>query len=475
MPRLNGFVGPTYADRSLPVDAEEAINLYVERVESGAGVNQAVLRAVPGRRAWVTLPDGPCRGLFAQDNRAWAVAGASFCEILAGGAGPVGTVAADGNQAAFASNGQNGNQLFIVSGGYGYLYNLTTSAFTGPLGGGFPANAKGAAYLDGYFLTMSGNSVYASALNDGSSWSASSKAARSIAADNLQHFVVDDHRVVWFMGSKTSEPWYDAGLSPFAFTPVPSAFLAHGLCAPNSVVRFDNSVFGLGQNENGDRYAFLIGNGYTAQRISTHAVEQAWRSYTTVFDAVSWVYAEAGHLFVEITFPEANASWVYDAATQLWHRRGRWDSARAQYDADDGIFHCYAFGRHLVGSRTGTALYEQSHDIYADGSVELRWLRRAPYVTADRRWLFFDRLEVLADTGVGLITGQGSDPLMSLRYSDDGGRTWSTERLRSMGAQGAYQTTLEWRRLGRSRQRVFEVSGSEPVRTTLIDAFVDVR
>lgn len=476
MPRLTGFVGPSYADRSLPVDAEEAINLYVEKVESGAGLNQAVLRTVPGRSRWSTLPDGPVRALFAADNRAFCVAGAGLYEVFSNGAyTSLGPVERDDNPAAITSNGQNGNQLFIVSGGYGYILSLTTGTLTGPLGGGFPSNARGAGHVDTYFLTRSGNAVHASPLNDGLTWSASSKAQRSIASDDLQSFLVDDHRVLWYIGSKTSEPWYNAALSPFAFTPVPSAFMGHGTCAPDAVVRFDNSVFLIGQNENGDRYAFLIGSGYTAQRISTHSVEQAWRSYSTVFDARAWVYSEAGHVFVVVTFPTANATWCYDASTQLWHRRGRWNTARAQYDADDGACHCYAFGKHLVGSRTNGLIYDQSSDVYTDDSAPIRWLRRAPYVTADRRWLTFDRFELLAETGVGLSTGQGSDPLVSMRYSDDGGRTWSAERLRTMGALGQYTTTIEWRRMGRSRQRVFEVAGSEPVKTTLIDAFVDVR
>lgn len=475
MPRIAGFVGPTYADRSLPVDAEEAINLYVEKIESGAGVNQAVLRAVPGRSTFVTLPDGPVRGLFAQDGRVFAVGGTKLYEIQTSGIlVELGTVALDENRAYFASNGQNGDQLFVVSGGSGYIFGLPTGGLT-TIGGDFPANATGAAFLDGYFLTKSGNSVYASDLNDGLTWSASSQAARSIAADDLQNFLVDDHRVVWYFGSKSSEPWYDAGLSPFAFTPVPSAFMAHGCAAPDAVVRFDNSVFCIGQNEHGARYAFLIANGYTAQRISTHAVEQAWRGYSTVSDARAWVWSDAGHIFVEVTFPTANASWVYDASTQLWHRRGRWNTSTGQYDADDGGCHCYGFGMHLIGSRSSGVIYEQSSDIYEDGSAPLRWLRRSPHITADRQWLLFDRFELLVESGVGLVSGQGSDPLVSMRYSDDGGRTWSSERLRSMGTQGAYQQTLEWRRLGRSRQRVFEVSGSDPVKTTLIDAFVDVR
>lgn len=469
MARVPGFIGPSYTDRSLPVNAERSVNLFVEKVESNGGSNDVILRATPGKRTFATMGDAPIRALFAQDDRAWCVAGVTLYELYStGGYTPLGTVAADDNPAWIASNGQAGYQLFIVSGGSGYIFDLRTSAFT-TIGGGFPSAARGAAYLDGYFLTMSGIAVYASNLNNGTTWSATSKAQRSIASDDLRAFLVDDHKILWYIGSKTSEPWFDSALSPFAFTPVPSAFMGHGTCAPYSVAKFDNSLFMLGQSESGDRYAVVIGNGYVAQRVSTHAVEQAWRQYATVFDARTWVYTDEGHTFAVVTFPTANATWVYDASTGAWHERGAWNTSRGDFDADVAGCHCFAFGKHLVGSRTSSAVYELTMDVYADGDRPRRWLRRTPHLQDERRRLYYRWVELVADTGVGLTTGKGSDPQACLRLSDDGGRTWGNERWRSLGAQGAYRTRVRWNRLGQARDRVFEISGTDPVRTTLID------
>ena len=88
--------------------------------------------------------------------------------------------------------------------------------------------------------------------------------------------------------------------------------------------------------------------------------------------------------------------------------------------------------------------------------------------------MYFRWLELIAETGVGLSSGQGSDPQVCLRVSDDLGRTWSNEKWRSLGAQGAYRTRVRWNRLGQARDRVFELSGSDPVRTTLIDLNVGI-
>lgn len=476
MPRFPGFVGPTYADKAAPVDAQETFNLFPERVESGSGSAEWILRKAPGKRLFATLADGPIRGMFAQDGRAFVAAGGTVYELFSNGTATQRILIALGDDpVGFASSGQVGNQMMVVAGGAGTYLNLSTNASFGIVSAGFPSAAVGAAYLDGYFLTRAGVAVHASGLNDASSWSASSKGQRSIASDDLQAFVVDGHRTLWYVGSKSSEPWFDNALSPYAFTPIPSAFMEHGTGAPFSVSRFDNSVFMLGQSEHGDRYAFIVGNGYTAQRVSTHAVEQAWRTYATVSDARTFVYSDEGHIFAVVTFPSANATWVYDAATKLWHRRGKWDSGEGRFDADTCWCHCFAFGKHLVGSRTTGKVYELSTSIYDDDSDPLRWVRRSPHLNGERDWTYFDRFELVAHTGVGLASGQGSDPLVMLRTSDDRGRTWSHERTATLGARGAYDTTVEWWRLGRARQRVFEVSGSDPVPVTLIDAYLDAR
>jgi len=103
-----------------------------------------------------------------------------------------------------------------------------------------------------------------------------------------------------------------------------------------------------------------------------------------------------------------------------------------------------------------------------------RRLRRAPHLTDEARWLFYRSLQIDMDTGVGLVTGQGSDPQVMLRWSDDGGVTWSNEHWASAGRMGTYTTRVTWHRLGRARDRVFEVVVSDPVAWQLAAAYLDV-
>lgn len=492
VPRLPGFVGPTYADFSRPVSAQETINLFPEKVEAvGETGADTILRKVPGKRPFAQLSDGPIRGEFSKNGLVFVVAGVSLFELqegqltFANGAYStswvrIGTVLSDDYMADMETNGAGGNQLFIVSGGAGYICSIVpgTGRTLTRIGGGFPGGARRAAFLNGYFYTMSGIFIYASNLEDGLTWSAASKFQRSTASDDLQSIVVDEHKILWLIGERTSEPLYDAGLTPFPMTPVQNSFMGHGTPARDSVTRFDNTVFALGQNETGGRYAYIIANGQSAQRISTHAIENAWRGYARVDDAIAWTYSEMGHSFVVLTFPTANATWVYDASVQMWHRMGHWNSVKGRYEADLASCHCFGFGRHLVGARDSQWVYEQSLDIYSDNGQAIRWLRRAPHLTKDRTWLRFDSFELIAEVGQGDEIESFDDafnPLVSLTYSDDGGYTWASQRTRELGKRGEYRTRPIWNRLGRSLDRVFEVNGTSQVKTTLIDALIAVR
>jgi hypothetical protein len=71
------------------------------------------------------------------------------------------------------------------------------------------------------------------------------------------------------------------------------------------------------------------------------------------------------------------------------------------------------------------------------------------------------------------IATQGADPQVMLRWSDDGGHTWSSEHWASMGKIGQYYKRVIWRRLGMTvklRDRVYEVSGTDPVKIAIMGA-----
>lgn len=105
----------------------------------------------------------------------------------------------------------------------------------------------------------------------------------------------------------------------------------------------------------------------------------------------------------------------------------------------------------------------------------IRRLRRAPHISREAMRLGFDKFTLELETGLGLTTGLGSDPQIMLRFSDDGGQTWTSERWVSAGLIGRYKARPIWRRLGQSRDRVFEIVVTDPIPWRIIGADLQVR
>lgn len=104
----------------------------------------------------------------------------------------------------------------------------------------------------------------------------------------------------------------------------------------------------------------------------------------------------------------------------------------------------------------------------------IRRLRRAPHLSNEQLTTFHGFFQLDLETGLGLGSGQGADPMVMLRWSDDGGHTWSHEHWVNAGRQGQYTRRAIWRRLGRSRDRVYEVVMSDPIPWRLLAAYLDV-
>jgi hypothetical protein len=192
-------------------------------------------------------------------------------------------------------------------------------------------------------------------------------------------------------------------------------------------------------------------------------------------DAVGYTYQQDGHFFYVLNFPSANTTWVYDASTEVWHERAGWNNgsftrhrANCQMSFNNRI---------VVGDYENGNVYYFDLNSYKDNNDIQKWLRswRAlPTGQNDLNRSAHHTLQLDCETGVGLDgTGQGVSPEMMLRWSDDGGHTWSNEHLASMGKIGQFGFRAFWRRLGMTlkiRDRVYEVSGTDPVKIAIMGA-----
>jgi hypothetical protein len=294
-------------------------------------------------------------------------------------------------------------------------------------------------------------------------------ASKDGSPDDLVSIIVD-RREVYLLGEMSSEVWIDSGGVPFPFTRIPGTSTQQGIAAQWSMARMGNSFAYVSKNNRGEAMIVRM-NGYFPERISTHAVETTLVNQN-VSDALAWTYQLEGHEVYVVTFPSVGdngLTWAYDNTTGLWHK---WLYRNNQNQFERHRGNCCAFFNQqvLVGDYENGKIYQVAREFYTDDGQPIRRIRRAPHITSDLQRQYFHELQIQFQPGVGLASGQGQDPQAMLRWSNDGGSTWSNEYWTSIGKQGKYQNRAIWRRLGWSRDKVFEVSVSDPVKAVIISA-----
>lgn len=459
------FLGGSGTARSVTVSAERTVNLYPSLTPDGK--SPMALYGTPGLTRFGNTATGAGRGLHVASGRLFAVVGATLYEISSAGiATSRGTLLSSSGPVSMADNGLH---LVVVDGVHGYQITLSTSAFAQITDVDWPP-ATHIAFHDGYFIMNrvdTGQFVITSLYS--TDVDPLDFATAEGSPDDIVALLVD-HRELWLFGEETTEVWYNSGASDFPFARLDGAFIEQGCAAPFSPAKMDNAVYWLAQDRTGHGIV-MRAQGYQPQIISTRAVEHAIQGYATISDARGYTYQQDGHSFYVLTFPTADRTWVYDAATQLWHERSYWSGGEHRHR---GECYAFAFGKHLVLDHSTGRVYSLDLDAYTDDGATIRALRRTQHQHAQGARLFWSQLQVDVETGVGLISGQGSDPQAMLRWSDDGGRAWSSEHWTGLGKIGEYRTRAIWRRLGQSRDRVYELSITDPVKRVIVDAWADV-
>lgn len=369
-----GFCGGSDTRWSTDADDQQSVNLYTEMVR-GKPANFST----PGCRLFLRVPQGPVRALFYQDGRAFVIAGSTFYEFFQDGSyvtqelwrvgydQQMATIHTNGN-----TNGAGGHQLFMVSGGVGYTFDLnddTPAAFQIITDVDFPANqgkpAEMGAFIDGYFVVLADSTFWISDLEDGSSWVGTEVGQLSKSSNSIISMLTSHDDLIFF-GSKTTEIWTDTGNASFPFQPRGGAIIEQGCIARWSPRNLDNSVIWLGGDSQGSGVVYRM-DGYTPKRVSTNAVETKFQSYPRLDDTIAWTYQQQGHLFYVLMIPSADTSWVYDPTLPpelAWHERAVWNPRFMRWQPYRGQCHVFAFDKHLIGDTKSGAIYEIRTDLY---------------------------------------------------------------------------------------------------------------
>lgn len=469
-----GFVGATYVAASITQNDQECINWFPENDPTKAEGDRGVLALypTPGLVTRVQLASGEVRGMH-------TITGGSLCLIVSGNtlysvtqayvATSVGTL--------FSSQGQvyivdNGVSAYITDGSINrYTYNWTTNTFAVVAAGDGPFQGGGACdQVDNFIIYNRPGTNQWGCTNVGDIVSNPLNLGAVIGSSGNLVSLIADHRQILLLGEQYSERWIDVGTFPFPFGGIPGTSMQHGLAAKDSVARLGEGVAFLAEDTRGQVTVVLWGaTAPQPQRISTFAVEYAIQQYPVSTDAIAYTYSQSGHEFYVLTFPTQDVTWVYDLSTGLWHKRAWRDG--------NGVYHrhrsncCAVFGTDIiVGDWQNGKVYALSQSNYTDDGQPLPCVRRCRHLTTDLNRQFFHDLQIQFQPGVGLQTGQGTDPEFLLRWSNDGGFTFGNDHIVKIGKAGKYKNRAMKRKLGWARDRVFEVVVTDPVFRVIVSA-----
>jgi len=461
------FVGDAYSARSVNVNGSQTINLYPE-VEPGNSKSVLALLGTPGTVSRETLAAAaPVRGCFEYDGTSYWVSGDKLYSVNTSYASvELGTL---NTTTGYVSMATNGLVLLIVDGQDGYTFTYSGSTFAQIADPDFPPDPVRCDLLDNTFIVIEGGTQRFWISTDGTTWDGADFASAETSPDNLLSLIVD-HQELLLGGVETVEVWYNSGDATFTFAR--RSTIETGVAGPAAMCKADNSVFFLGS----DKVVWRL-QGYTPVRVSTHAIEYAINQFSTVEDCITWTQKEEGHVFVWFQFPSGNQTWVYDVASNMWHRRAWRDNLNGQLQRHRANCYLYFNDAHLIGDFEDGRILELSLDIYDDDGDPLPAIRVCgPIANSSERSYGHSSLTIDIQAGVGLVGEE--DPQIMLKWSNDNGHTWGNEISRSMGAVGEYSARAKWNRLGRvhyPNSRVYWAEISDPVKRVIIGADLGLR
>lgn len=442
--------------RSKPWAGSRLVNAFAE-ISEGDKAELYAIMAIPGFTEFSDISALPVRGMHRMGTVLYSVVGTTLYSVdSAGTETSIGTI--PGTDPVRMAD--NGTELAIHDGDTtGYVYSGGTLSTPVNL-----PSVSDVAYIDGYFVWSVANSdqFVISGLDAGTSYDPLDVATVEGSPDPLVG-VINDHRELLFFGTGTIEIWVNTGAADFPFERQGNAFIEHGTPDRDSLVKMDNGVFFVATEDQGDDYIVARLNGYQPQRISTHAVEK------TLAEA-SWFrafkYGQEGHKFYVLNTDAG--TWAYDISTGAWAERLSFGLSYYRIGCAAG-----AYGRTLFGDNQTGKIHSPSLDVHAENGSPLPVTIELPPIGNGVNRLTLYAMEVFLETGVG--NSDAADPQIVMQYSKDGGRNWSNEMSRDLGAVGEYRTRAVWRPGVEFRQLQVRFTLPDKVRRCVIGYHADAR
>jgi hypothetical protein len=481
MPRVSLPLGFTfYQSESKPFASQRCINWIPHVAESGALSTRALFQPL-GKRQFTDTLAGINRGSITADGVPFFVQGNSLVSVdVNGTVTNHGTISGSGrvSMAVNAKNADTGSQfiVIVVPGGNAYAFATVTNVLTQITSANF-RTADTVVFKDGYFVfsASAGDVYFNSNLNNPLVYSALDFGTAEISPDRIVALHVN-HNELFIAGGETIELAQNVGGEGFPFRRIPGANIQKGIHAKFSLVEFDNTFCFVGGGKNELSAIWKVTGSSSVQKISTDAIDTEIQKFTLaeINDSFAVTWAERGQFFAAFTFESTripSRTFVYNATASTLLQGRVW--FELQSGLTDNRWNVQsitaAYGKLLVGDSTSGVIGELHRETLTYyGDPISRHMATQPF-DSDGLPIFAGDFEATFQAGVGLTVGQGSEPVVRMDKSDDGGHTFSSETKRKIGKIGEYGHRTIWRRQGRFPvARTIRLTVTDPVRANLI-------
>ena len=457
------FLNQYFKNRASDNNASDLLNMYLEE-DKDQGKYNVIALPTPGKTVFNSDAGSVVRGGIEHRGVAYFVVDDTFYSYTSNGTRTSrGTLNTSSGRIQLASIS---NQIEIVDGTDIYNYNTGTTTFTTVSDADRPSNPIGVTAQDEFFLIFCSNSsiVYGSDVADGTSFNALSFSTKTGPGDYVNG-LMSSNEILHVFGTKTSDNWYNSGAATFSFEPIGlGGFFHYGCIAPNSVAKGANTVFFLGQNEQGG-YCVNMMDQYDVKPISNRAVDYQLSLLTTLTDAQGFCYKQSGHEFYVLTFPTEAKTFMYDATTGLWSELQSYVSAA--YTRDLANCHVFCYGKNLVGAFNSGTIYYLDPTVYQENGTAIKRRIVTPPGYAAGKKVFMDRLQVDLQTNVG------SSLQIDLDVSKDSGVTYTAFASQNIPSTGG---RMFWTRLGMTQNAfVLRLSTTSNSKFCVLGAVAEIR
>lgn len=460
------LTGGTYKHRSLPLSAQRTINFWPQKQTDEKAKSSYILECPPGYLLFGTQAGGADRGMLAHKDILYKVSGTVLYTVSSSGVHTSrGTIPGSGR----CILAPIGSYIIIANGTARYLWNGSAVSLISDSdleAGDGVAVLNNQALYDG-----TGNRFGVSDAGDATSINGLNYASAESDASDLQRIYVFN-QVAYMMKKSSAEPWYNSGQGNPPFDRFEGSQINVGLGAIHSVANDDDAIYFYGD----DDQVYLMRGGASAAvtAISTLPMAEEFKTYSTTSDAIGYCINMDGQWQYHLTFPTQGKTWVYPIG-------GEWFELSSGVAGGRCIANSYAycFRKHLVADYQNGNIYELDPNTYSEnGNPIVRQRDTAPIhgglFQAPGKTLTMTRFELIMETGTGILSGQGSDPVIMLSFSDDGGRTFSSEMWGQVGMMGEFRRKVEWFGLGSFDSRIMRIKISDPVRCVIYSGASDI-